>query len=84
VEHFARITLVAELLGGARPLPRVEVQKLFESRERYAVKSNATLEAGAPLVAEDMPARSGSSTNALREEIRAIVEETLRGRGVLA
>ena len=30
MEHFARISLVAELLGGARPLPRVEVDKLVE------------------------------------------------------
>ncbi|MFB3829495.1 MAG: class II aldolase/adducin family protein, partial [Bryobacteraceae bacterium] len=35
VEHFARISLVAELLGGAKVLPRVEVDKLFESRTRY-------------------------------------------------
>ena len=35
VEHFARITFVAEMLGGARPLPKQEVEKLFESRSRY-------------------------------------------------
>src|SRR5579862_5999976 len=34
VEHFARITLVAELLGGPKVLPRIEVQKLFDSRSR--------------------------------------------------
>jgi L-fuculose-phosphate aldolase len=54
VEHFARITLVAELLGGARPLPRDEVQKLFEARARYNVESNARMRPGMPLVAEDM------------------------------
>jgi L-fuculose-phosphate aldolase len=82
VEHFARITLVAELLGGAKPLPRVEVQKLFDSRERYAVKSNASFEPGAPLVAEDLAERP--KTNSLRDEIVSTVEEILRGRGVLA
>jgi L-fuculose-phosphate aldolase len=53
VEHFARITFVAEMLGGARPLPREEVEKLFAARARYNVKSNARMEPGMPLVAED-------------------------------
>ena len=54
VEHFARITLVAELLGGARPLPREEVEKLISARSRYNVDSRAHMEPGMPLVAEDM------------------------------
>jgi L-fuculose-phosphate aldolase len=54
VEHYARITLVAELLGGPKVLPREEVSKLFESRARYGVHSNANMEPGAPLVAEDL------------------------------
>lgn len=54
VEHFARITFVAEMLGGARPLPRHEVEKLFASRARYSVHSKARMEPGMPLVAEDI------------------------------
>ena len=54
VEHFARITFVAEMLGGARPLPRSEVEKLFASRARYHVQSNAGMVPGMPLVAEDI------------------------------
>jgi L-fuculose-phosphate aldolase len=54
VEHFARITLVAELLGGARALPREEVEKLFAARGRYHVNSHAGMEPGMPLVAEDL------------------------------
>ncbi len=54
VEHFARVTLVAELLGGPRVLPRHEVGKLFEARARYGVTSQNPMEAGRPLVAEDM------------------------------
>lgn len=54
VEHFARITFVAEMLGGARALPRREVEKLFESRGRYKVTSRARMEPGMPLVAEDL------------------------------
>src|SRR3954447_9054437 len=37
VEHFARITLVAELLGGPRMLPRIEVEELLDSRARYGM-----------------------------------------------
>ena len=54
VEHFARITLVAEMLGGARALPREEVEKLFAARERYNVSSKAKMQPGMPLVAEDV------------------------------
>jgi L-fuculose-phosphate aldolase len=54
VEHFARITFVAEMLGGARPLPREEVEKLFAARARYNVTSRASMEPGMPLVAEDL------------------------------
>lgn len=57
VEHFARITFVAEMLGGARALPREEVEKLFASRARYNVKSQAHMEPGMPLVAEDLLGR---------------------------
>src|SRR5713226_2642300 len=52
VEHFARINLVAELLGGANVLPREEVSKLFDSRTRYGVKARASAEPGCPVVAE--------------------------------
>jgi L-fuculose-phosphate aldolase len=54
VEHFARITFVAEMLGGARPLPREEVEKLFAARARYNVSSRAGMQPGMPLVAEDL------------------------------
>lgn len=54
VEHFARITFVAEMLGGARPLPREEVEKLIAARARYNVTSRAGRDPGMPLVAEDL------------------------------
>ena len=54
VEHFARISLVAELLGGAKVLPKEEVDKLFCARSRYGIKSQNKLEPGLPVVAEDL------------------------------
>ncbi len=83
VEHYARISLVAELLGGPKVLPRYEVQKLFESRARYGVTSRAGMEPGAPVVAEDAP-RTAERFEVTREELVAIVDEALRARGVLA
>lgn len=81
VEHFARITLVAELLGGAKVLPRVEVKKLFESRERYRVKSHNHLEPGSPMTAEDMP-EPNEKIEMTREQLLAIIDEALKVRGV--
>jgi len=41
-------------LGGAKPLPRSEVEKLVAARSRYNVNSKTTLIPGMPLVAEDL------------------------------
>ncbi len=85
VEHFARVTLVADLLGGPCVLPRHEVAKLFDSRGRYGVKSHAGMEPGRPLVAEDIEAREAAPEKPpiTREELIAIIDEALRSRGVL-
>ncbi len=80
VEHFARITLVAELLGGPKVLPRVEVQKLFDSRARYRVKSRNHFEPGSPMTAEDMPDAS-EKIEITREQLLSIIDEALKVRG---
>jgi L-fuculose-phosphate aldolase len=82
VEHLARVTLVAELLGGARVLPSAEVGKLFAARGRYGVKSRNSMEPGHPVVAEDGEAAK-ERFSLTREELIALVEEALRARGAL-
>jgi L-fuculose-phosphate aldolase len=77
VEHFARISLVAELLGGAQVLPRQEVDKLLESRTRYGVKTRAGMEQGCPLAAEEL---SGDKITVTREELIALIDEAMRAR----
>src|SRR5258705_2867446 len=77
VEHFARIALVAELLGGAKVLPRDEVDKLYDSRTRYGVKSRTSMEPGCPVVAEDTET-SQEKLQITRQELIAIVDEALR------
>jgi L-fuculose-phosphate aldolase len=82
VEHVARIALVAELLGGARVLPRLEIEKLFEARGRYGVTARNRFEPGAPLAAEDMP-DSSEKLEITREQLLSIIDEALRVRGVI-
>jgi L-fuculose-phosphate aldolase len=82
VEHYARIALVAELLGGATVLPREEVNKLLDSRTRYGVKSKVSGEPGCPAAAEDVAGGSRENFTVTRDELVALVEETLRARGI--
>ncbi len=84
VEHFARIALVAELLGGPKVLPRTEVRKLFDARERYGVVTNATMEPGSPKVAEDVEGTRSERLNITRDELVSIIDEALRSRGVFS
>ena len=76
VEHFARVTLVAELLGGPRVLPRFEVEKLLDSRARYGVNVREGGQPGCPLTAEDAAARE-HTFNLTRAELTSIVEEAI-------
>jgi len=84
VEHFARITLVAELLGGPKILPRKEVEKLIGARSRYGVKSHCSIEPGHPVVAEDAAGHDRERFQLTREDLVALVEDALRARGILA
>jgi L-fuculose-phosphate aldolase len=79
VEHFARISLVAELLGGPTVLPKAEVQKLLDARTRYGVKASSAGEPACPLPAEEL--RPGR-VEVTREELIALVEQALKARGI--
>jgi len=81
VEHFARIALVAELLGGATVLPRAEVDKLLDSRTRYGVKAKVAGEPGCPAALEDMPGGQ-EKFMVTRDELIGLVDEALRARGI--
>jgi L-fuculose-phosphate aldolase len=81
VEHFARITLVAELLGGPTVLPKGEVQKLVDARQRYGVKASSAGEPCCPLSAEDVGPGAGR-VEVTRDELIGLVEEALKARGI--
>jgi L-fuculose-phosphate aldolase len=80
IEHFARIQLVAELLGGPRVLPRTEVDKLLDSRTRYGVKAKSAGEPGCPVAAEDTGGEDRFYVT--RSELIGLVDEALKARGV--
>jgi L-fuculose-phosphate aldolase len=86
MEHFARITLVAELLGGPKVLPRTEVDKLLDSRSRYGVKARSSGEPECPMTAEDMAANADDNGDGriyvTRSELIGLVDEALRARGI--
>jgi L-fuculose-phosphate aldolase len=82
MEHFARISLVAELLGGPKTLPRVEVDKLLDSRTRYGVKARSAGEPGCPLAAEDLEPNGEEKFTVTRSELIGLVNEALRARGI--
>ena len=85
VEHLARISLVAELLGGPRLLPRREVDKLMEARARYGIQFATGAEPEAPIAAEDMiKMKREDRFEVTREELVSVLDEVLRARGVLA
>jgi L-fuculose-phosphate aldolase len=81
LEHLARITLVAEMLGGPKVLPRVEVEKLFAARSRYGVSVPNQFEPGSPMVAEEMP-DAEEKFEVTRQQLMALIDEALRVRGV--
>jgi len=79
MEHFARIHLVAELLGGPKVLPREEVDKLLDSRTRYGVKAASAGVPGCPVAAEE--AGGEDKFYVTRAELIGLVDEALRARG---
>jgi L-fuculose-phosphate aldolase len=82
LEHFARVALVAELLGGARALPRREVDKLLDSRSRYGVKAAGAGEPGCPLALEDVERAGEEKYYVTRSELVGLVDEALKARGL--
>jgi L-fuculose-phosphate aldolase len=80
MEHFARIQLVAELLGGPQVLPRTEVDKLLDARTRYGVKAKSAGEPGCPVAAEDTGGEDRFYVT--RSELIGLVDEALKARSL--
>jgi L-fuculose-phosphate aldolase len=88
VEHFARISLVAHLLGKQVLLGSREVEKLMEARRKYEGISTAADPApGCPVTADTpadgascgMPAGGDERFLVTRKELTQLVEQAARG-----
>ncbi len=81
VEHCARIALVAELLGGPRPLPVEEVDKLVASRSRYGVSNKRRMvRPKSSLIGKNGQLHHGEDFVFTRTELVSIIDEVLRNR----
>jgi L-fuculose-phosphate aldolase len=78
VEHFARISLVTEMLGRQSLLSAGDVDKLMEARRRYfGLESVPGRQPGCPVPAEGDP---GEHVWVSREELTQLVDEALKKR----
>jgi L-fuculose-phosphate aldolase len=88
VEHFARISLVTQLLGRQTLLSREEVEKLGEARLRYfgvAGAPVAPLTEVCPVTADGRPAPPAAARDrywVTREELEAMVDEAVKSARV--
>jgi L-fuculose-phosphate aldolase len=79
-EHFARVSLVTELLGKQVLLSGEDVAKLLDARTRYGVTTAAQVSTECPLTAESAAgADAGPDRITLtRAELEALIEEAVR------
>jgi L-fuculose-phosphate aldolase len=74
-EHFARVSLVTELLGKQVLLSSGDVEKLLAARARYGLQTAAQVGPGCPVTAESV---AGDRVTLTREELEALIDEAVR------
>lgn len=75
-EHFARVSLVTELLGKQVLLSATDVEKLLAARARYGLTTAAELGAECPVTAET--AAAGDRVTLTREQLEGLIAEAVR------
>ncbi len=78
VEHFAKISLVTELLGRQVLLSEMEVDKLLAARQRYFGSGSAPIERTATCPVTDGVRENGERIHVSREELQQMVREAVR------
>ena len=83
VEHFARVSLVTELLGKQHLLSGRDVEKLLAARVRYGATTAAQVSLACPVTSDALGAalEAGGATHRVsltREELEALIEEAVR------
>jgi L-fuculose-phosphate aldolase len=74
-EHFARVTLVTELLGKQVLLSSGDVEKLLAARTRYGLQTAATVGPHGPVTSESAERERITLT---RDEFESLVDEEVR------
>ena len=81
-EHFARVSLVTELIGKQVLLSGADVEKLLAARARYGIQTAAQLGAECPVTAEAAAGLdgvgAGDRVSLTRQELEALIEEAVR------
>jgi L-fuculose-phosphate aldolase len=75
-EHFARVSLVTELLGKQVLLSATDVEKLLAARARYGLTTAAELGAECPVTAET--SAGGDRVTLTREQLEGWIAEAVR------
>ena len=82
VEHFARVSLVTEMLGKQVLLSSGDVEKLLAARARYGATTAAQVGPECPVTSETGEAGavrgSAERISLTREELEALIEEAVR------
>ncbi len=78
VEHFAKISLVTELLGKQVLLSETEVDKLLAARQRYFGSGTPPIERSATCPVTDGVRETGEQVHVSREELQQMVREAVR------
>jgi L-fuculose-phosphate aldolase len=74
-EHFARVTLVTELLGKQVLLSSGDVEKLLAARKRYGLQTAAAVGPDCPVTSDSAEAERITLT---RRELEALVDEEVQ------
>ncbi len=78
VEHFAKISLVTELLGRQVLLSETDVDKLLEARQRYFGSGTPPVERSSTCPVTDGVRESSDRIPVSRQELEAMVREAIR------
>jgi hypothetical protein len=76
-EHFARVSMITEILGKQVLLSGGDLEKLVAARARYVAGAHHS----APTAAEDLEVSSSGSTERVtltRRELDALIDEAVR------
>ena len=80
VEHFAQVSLAAELLGKQVLLSGRDVEKLLAARARYGTTTASTVSSACPVTSDGIQdaADKPERISVTREELEALIEEAVR------